>query len=143
MQEQRCVIVDTDEEECLDSFLCYCDWIHLCGLGCVFRSSSRSLHVNCVDGTERLSVCTLSSSWKSLSRTYSAALYKPQILCFESVWAHKHCCCSFFSLCLSLIDHLLNPSLKQQLSNHSLQYTAQQACQALLCFTFKAVCTGL
>ena len=42
-------------------FLCYCDWIHFCGLGCVFRSSSRSLHVICVVGTDRLCVCTLSS----------------------------------------------------------------------------------
>lgn len=33
---------------------------------------------------------------KSLSRTCSTALYIPQILCFESVEAYKHCCCAFF-----------------------------------------------
>lgn len=57
--EQRCVIVDTDREERLDSF----STVAATGStsvvwSCVFRSSSRSAHVICVTGT---GVCALSS----------------------------------------------------------------------------------
>lgn len=40
-------------------FLCCCDWIHFCGLDCVFRSRFRSLHVMCVVGLDRFCVCSL------------------------------------------------------------------------------------
>lgn len=43
-------------------FHCYCDWIHFCGLGCVFRSSSRSLHAFCVGGTHK-ALCLHSVLW--------------------------------------------------------------------------------
>ena len=37
-------------------FLCNCDWIHFCGLGCVFGWGSRSLHLLCVVGRARQAV---------------------------------------------------------------------------------------
>lgn len=44
-------------------FLYNCDWIHFCGLGCVFGRGSRSLHLLCVVGRLRQALCLRSVLW--------------------------------------------------------------------------------
>lgn len=78
-------------------FLCCCDWIHFCGLGCVFRSSSRSLQVISVVGTDRLCVCAMSYRSEIIEQnTFDCFVYTTNPL----IWV-KSCGAALLLLLLS------------------------------------------